>query len=574
MRNALLVAILVGLCGSVLAHEPQVPIALAWEGDGTLRVALRDARQVASIDPKTGRVVGRLALPFRPASMAASQDGKTYWIGGMEGEVAEVSANRVRIVREATHRGRARVVPLQNGRIAVVSAWDDKARIIDATSGALVRSIDLGFSPGAIVRKPDGRLLVADSFGGTLADVDPESGRVRKRSIDGVNLRATALAPDGKEVLIGHMTQYGPVPITGSNIDWGLVLSSRLSAVRLSEFDRDEGERVPRRQMTLDGPAHGAADPSALAVSPDGRVVLIALSGAHQVLKNDRLLAQSAGGAPDLLPLGNYQRIEIANVGRSPLDIAIDPTGEFVATADAMSDTVTILDVETFKVQTTIRLGPEPARTPAQRGEAHFLDGRLSHDRWMSCGSCHARGHTNGLNFDTLTDGAFGAAKNTPSLLSARNTPPYGWTGGFPTLAGQIHQSLGMTLRGPNAQASTVSDIAAYLETLKPPAPRRDANDPSARRGAEVFEARKCALCHAPPRYTVPSLKYVALDDGPGGHKEFNPPSLRGVGWSAPYFHDGRAANLDDVLKVHPPTLLSPLPPAERADLAAFLESL
>lgn len=576
MRTAVLAALLLGPLCAVVASEPQVPVALVWATDGTLRVALRDARQVAVVDPKSGRVVDRRPLPFRPASLAVGDEPGTLFLGGMDGEVALLGPEGVRTIRRATGRGSTRVVALGRSRIAVVSTWDDALRILESRSGAVVRSISLGFSPGAIVRKPDGRLLAADAFGGVLADVDPESGRVRRRSMDGVNLRALAIAADGKEVLIGHMVQYGPVPITGTNIDWGLVLSSRLSAVRLSEFDQEdhEGERLARRQLTLDGPAHGAADPSALAVSPDGRIVLIALSGAHQVLKNDRLLAQNAGGAPDLLPLGNYQRIEIADVGRSPLDIAIDPSGERAATADAMSDSVTILDVETFKPRKTIGLGAEPTRTPAQRGEAYFLDGRLAHDRWMSCGSCHAGGHANGLNFDTLTDGTFGAAKNTPSLRAVARTPPYGWTGTLPTLDAQVRQSLGATLRGPVAAPSVASDIVAYLETLTPPPPRRDPTDPAARRGARVFEARKCASCHPPPRYTVPSVKYVALDDGPGGHQAFNPPSLRGLGWSAPYFHDGRAATLGDVLAVHPPSLLNPLSPSDRADLTAFLESL
>jgi mono/diheme cytochrome c family protein/cytochrome c553 len=579
MRIALLAGLLCASLGSVRAGEPtgpQVPIALAWDGEETLLVALRDGRQVARIDVKTGRVVNRRAVPFQPASMTVGGGPGTFIVGGMDGEVAVLGQPAVRILRRATGRGSTRVVSIDLSRIAVVSTWDELVWIIETEAGAVVRSIRLGFSPGVILRKPDGRLLVADSFGGKIADVDPETGRVRRRSMDGVGLKGMAVTPDGKEVLIGHMAQYGPVPITGNNIDWGLVLSSRLSAVRLAEFDREdsEGERLGRRQLTLDGPAHGASDPSAIAITPDGRFVLIALSGAHQVIKNDRLLAQSAGGAPDLLPLGNYQRIEIANVGRSPFDIAIDPSGTFAATADAMSDTVSILEVETVRVQKTIHTGEVVARTPAQRGEAHFLDGRLSHDRWMSCGSCHPGGHTNGLNFDTLTDGVFGAAKNTPSLLAVKNTPPYGWTGGLPTLEGQIHQSLGSTLRGPAAEAGVASDIAAYLVTQRPPPPRRDPQDPAAFRGARVFEDRRCASCHAPPRYTVASLKYVALDDGPGGHKEFNPPSLRGVGWSAPYFHDGRAATLDDVLKVHPPSVLTPLPPSDRADLAAFLESL
>ena len=52
--------------------------------------------------------------------------------------------------------------------------------------------------------------------------------------------------------------------------------------------------------------------------------------------------------------------------------------------------------------------------TAADRGERLFFDGRLSHDGWLSCQSCHTDGHTNNALADTLGDGSFGAAKRLP----------------------------------------------------------------------------------------------------------------------------------------------------------------
>jgi cytochrome c peroxidase len=58
------------------------------------------------------------------------------------------------------------------------------------------------------------------------------------------------------------------------------------------------------------------------------------------------------------------------------------------------------------------------------------------------------------------------------------------------------------------------------------------------------------------------------------GETEFNPPSLLGVSQRAPYFHDGRAASLDDVLKSshHNPEM--PLKEQEIQTLRQLLESL
>ena len=559
---------------------PQVPVALAWGRDGMLRVALRDARQIAVVDVATGRVAGRTPLPFRPSSLASGSEGVDLLVGGTEGELLAVGPRGQTALLAANGKGAVRVVVLPKGRAAVVTPWERALRVVDTSEPRVIRSIPLPFGPGAIVAREGGRLVVAEAFGGRIAAVDPETGRVLVRVLDGVNLVAMALSGDGKELLVGHMAQFGNVPVTSTNIDWGLVLSSRLSAVRLAELDRDDpalaGVAVPRRRLTLDGSRHGAADPSALAVSRDGTVVMIALSGAHQVLKNDRTRGSRERESADLLSLGHNQGLEVVEVGRSPTDLLLDPSGESVVTADSMSDTLTVVDVRDLSVVRTIRLGADPPRrSVSQRGEAAFLDGRHGLDRWMSCASCHARGHTNGLNFDTLGDGGYGAAKNTPTLLGVGPTAPFAWTGQFRSLAGQVHQSLRTSLHGPSTDEPTSEEIAAYLQTLAPPPPLRIADDPAVLRGARVFESRRCQVCHRPPSYTTAGTRDVGLDDGAGGHRTFNPPSLRGVGWSAPYFHDGRASTLDAVLKTHPPgTTTSPLSTAERGDLAAFLEAL
>ncbi len=436
-----------------------------------------------------GQVVSRQDLPFSPASLACLEDGVTFLVGGSDGELLALAGETARPINGATGRGPTRVIALDGTQAAVASLWEGSIRIIDAASGAVARTIEVTFPVGAMVRRPDGRLIAADAFGNRLADVDPVSGRVFLRVIDGVNLRGLAISGDGKELLVAHAYQYESVPITSSNIDWGLVLSSRLSGVRLTEFDPDasgrEGTVVARRRLTLDGSRHGAADPSSLAVSPDGSIVMIALSGAHQVLKNDRRLGSSAPDTSDILPMGHNLKLETLEVGRSPVAIVFDPSGERTVTANAMSDTLTVVKIADLSIAATIRLSPGfTTRTASQRGEAAFLDGRHGMDRWMTCASCHPAGHTSGLNFDTLGDGGYGASKNTPSLLGAAPTAPFAWTGRFPDLTDQVHQSLESSLRGPSANdEETIGDLAAYLQTLESPPPRRSANDPLAVRG-------------------------------------------------------------------------------------------
>ena len=573
--------VLVGLkVAAASAGQPiaKVPSALAWNHDGRLLVALRDARELTTIDPKTWTVVATRTLPFRPSSLLSIGGTTEVLVGGMDGELIAIAGDKIKTLRERRGRGPLQVVAIDAERLAVASPWSRSVELIDRRTSKSLQLIPIGFSPGRLIKASEKRLFVLDAFGSRIARVDLATGAVRSRVIDGVNLHAAALSGDGRELLVGHMSQYRAMPVTTTNIDWGFVISSGLSAVRLSEFegpDDTEGKVVARRKITLDGTAHGAADPSAMAVSCDGTIVMITISGAHQLLKNDRTLGStSTGDSEGLLPLGHNQKLETLEVGQSPVDLVLDPNSEFAVTADAMSDTLTVVRVADLEVVKTIALAsPENRPNALQRGEAAFNDGRLAHDRWMTCATCHPRGHTNGLNFDTLGDGAYGAAKNTQSLLGLGTTAPYSWIGQFARLTDQVDHSFKTSLRGPAPEGTIVDDLAAYLASVNSPPPLRPSDDPAAVRGAKVFENRKCDSCHKHQNFTSDGIKNVGLDDGPGGHKAFNPPSLRGTAWSAPYFHDGRAATLDDVLDVHPNPGRE-LSPADRDDLKAYLESL
>lgn len=553
-----------------------VPIAMAWNSAGLLHVAARDGRCLYTIEPQRWRVVKTLPLDIRPASLASIDESRLL-VGGADGDVRIVDLRDGRIAaRLSAGRGTTRVTRLSRDLAAVASVWDWRVRILNLETGAFVATHPLEHAPGKMLARPGGRLLVLDAFRGRITDLDPgRPGSERTRNVAGANLLAAEISPDGKELLVGHMVPYGELPLTRANIDWGLILSSKLSAIPLTAFDepRPADGELPARRLTLDGSGHGAADPSALTISRDGRYIVIALRGAHQALVVDRSLGgeMSAG----LLPLGDSQRLVSVDVGRCPADISFDPTGRYFITTDSMSETLTVIKLDDLSQLATVQLADDPSTpTAAQRGERQFHDGRNSMDLWMSCASCHPAGHTTGFNFDTQADGGYGAAKNIPTLLGSIATPPYNWTGNTPTLPAQIHKSLRTTLQGGGLNDAHVADIVAYLRSMPSPPPVRLEADMAARRGANVFDARRCGQCHTPPMYTFAGVKDVGLDDGSAHNQRFNPPSLRGVSQSAPYFHDGRAETLRDVVGAHDPLGTHPLSDQDRDDLIAFLLSL
>ena len=131
-----------------------------------------------------------------------------------------------------------------------------------------------------------------------------------------------------------------------------------------------------------------------------------------------------------------------------------------------------------------------------------------------------------------------------------------------------------------------------------------------ARRGFELFRGRAdCDRCHFGPNFTdgrvrdqglpdLPEMAFGLDPDDPlarleAGQRDSNPglvrtPSLRNVGRSAPYMHDGRFADLTEVLRFYSEfagntpearargVTLKPINLSEReiADLVAFLQSL
>lgn len=191
----------------------------------------------------------------------------------------------------------------------------------------------------------------------------------------------------------------------------------------------------------------------------------------------------------------------------------------------------------------------------------------------MSCQTCHTDGHTSGVAVDTMSDGSYGAPKQTPSLLGVARTGPWTWLGRVDRLEDQVKKSITTTLRGADPTDRQVEALTAYLRTLEPPRPVVVANAEAVARGRALFEAHDCATCHAAPEYTTPRTYDVGLADAVGA-RAFNPPSLRGVSRRPTFLHDASARDLPDVFRVaHHPDETS-FTPAEVADLVAFLESL
>ena len=275
-------------------------------------------------------------------------------------------------------------------------------------------------------------------------------------------------------------------------------------------------------------------------------------------------------------------------------------------------------------------------------GELLFNEKRLSLDTSISCASCHLPmfGFADTLALSKGVGGKVGT-RNTPSVTNMSARPLLFLDGRANSLEHQVHFPINNAvemdftiaaaikrLRKDKAyrqyfktiygqlpdSANLVDAIATFersLETSNTPFDRWMVGDSSAMnaaaiRGREVFmsEKAKCFECHFSPDFTGDEFRNIGLYDGSPTLNDvgrfaitkdssdlgrFRVPSLRNVGVTAPYMHNGAFGTLRQVIDyydnphqtvknaINMDTLLQKpllLTEQEKTDLEAFLHAL
>ncbi len=228
------------------------------------------------------------------------------------------------------------------------------------------------------------------------------------------------------------------------------------------------------------------------------------------------------------------------------------------------------------KVAWSSSLSSSPLSQAAQRGRNLFHkgnDSRLSMSGAMSCANCHPEARSDGLSWRIE-----GTELQTP-LLAGRllGTHPFKWDGQDKDLQTSLMKTT-VRLGGGGIAIKDANDLQAYLESL--PSVRSNQETTIAaisaqKRGQQIFNNKEvgCSTCHSGKNYSD-GKSYEFSDDIP----HVNTPSLLGLAASAPYYHDGSAASLRDLVlengSVHGMGRLDTLKTGDVDDLVAFLETL
>ena len=204
---------------------------------------------------------------------------------------------------------------------------------------------------------------------------------------------------------------------------------------------------------------------------------------------------------------------------------------------------------------------------------------------------------------DADGDGIRGIAHRLPGGAIGR----FGWKANIPDLKSFVRDAMGNEMgitsppdaanpfgllvdadavQDPEIPAADIDDLAFFMEMLAFP-PKLPAT-PQTLQGEQLFTSVGCAKCHVPVLDGVEAFTDLLLHDvqkpgfqgvaqGEAVSGLYRTPPLRGLRDTAPYFHDGRSATVEDAVKRHDGEALAvreafeALAPAERAALIAFL---
>lgn len=243
------------------------------------------------------------------------------------------------------------------------------------------------------------------------------------------------------------------------------------------------------------------------------------------------------------------------------------------------------------------RLFPEMAHAPTASaaviagGKALFA---------QHCASCHQPEH----GFGDPRALSPGATRHTPTLYNVGYQPHFGWDGRDTRLEARVEREFQEHAGIAQVSADDVAAVSAYVRTIvsgDAPFDEFEAGDSEAvgqdvKRGHHVFRSvASCSSCHVPPLYTDHQFHNTGIEHESAGRRavtgkardqgRFKTPTLRSITRTAPYFHDGRAATLEQAVDlmlaggIANPNLDSGLTKIvltaeQKRDLIAFLRSL
>ena len=523
-------------CGAVETGHGSAPFGLAFvPGTNTGLVTLQGSGEVLRFDAATATVLSRGPVNAEPRGLAITGDG------------ADAYVTRLR-----------------------------------STSAGLVTRIDAS----------------------TLASISDISLRVDSTTVDAESrargrpnyLTQIVISPDGRTAWVSSKQDN---VLRGEKRDGQRLTHDSTVRAIASLIDVSRESELAERRIHFDDRAGAVA----VAFSPRGDYVFAVLQGSDSVSIIDAYSGEIKGAME-------------RGTGTAPDGIWIDESAGRAFVSCFTSRSVDVYDIaaalasvsfEPALVGKTNTVASEVLTSAELKGLRIFYnarDPRMSRDGYVSCASCHLGGGEDGAVWDFTQRGE--GLRNTLALNGRKGAAlgPLHWTANFDEIQDFEHDvrdefggtgfmtdsafSAASSPLGPRkaGRSNDLDALAAYVSSLddfgrSPHRTPTGALTAEAETGEALFGELGCGSCHSGTFFTDArrhDVGTISADSGAGSGSPlanvgFKTPTLLGVWRTPPYFHDGSAATLADVLDAQHGGERA-LTADERTALMAFLRAL
>lgn len=479
-------------------------------------------------------------------------------------------------------------IAVSGNKAYVANRFSDTVSVIDLKSNTVKKTVKVGREPQALTivgnevyvasHLPEddatGKLVSADVY---VISTSSDAVTDTIPMINGTgSVKDICASPDGTKLYLSCIISRYTYPTT--QLDRGWINTNAVAII-------DTAAKSNEVTVLIDDVDLGASNPWGIAITDDGKKLVVSASGTHEAVvidvneMNKRINAVKAGNGlvdsvsdiVDYLPFLNDAKVRVQLEGNSPRGISI--AGDKAYIAEYFTGDIAVVNLSNNTVN-TLSLGEQPENDLVRQGNILFYDASVCYQQWQSCASCHPDARADGFNWDNLNDG-LGNPKSTKSMLYSHRTPPTMVTG--IRASAEVAVRAGMKyIEFNNLDESGMVALDEYLKALQPeqsPYLNRDGTlTEAAIRGAKIFEEAGCAKCHAAPLYTDLKIHSVELHDQVDGweNRDMDTPTLIEIWRTGPYHYNGMFETMYESMGYDAPELTE----QEKKDLAEYVLSI
>lgn len=544
------------------------PAQLLVLEDGRVAVTLRDKNRVQILEPGASSSdpldsLCEVPVAAEPIGIAATPDDQQIVVTSAWGKrLTALDAASMNVAFEVpiAREPRAVLVDDNGTRAFIAHVVGAKMSVVDLTTDKHdVREIDLRakavertFNAGNKLRGGCQGFALAKSV---VAEDDDEPRFIEKPLIKGEAPKPPPnTTPKPKGRVFAPMVTVDPGELNIRSSGYGSSVALTPTEAPIVSVIDGAAERALTSNVLPDGsrPAGECLLPRAAAVSPSDGSLFVTCLGIDALLELD-----SRGIDPMRLERRRW------SVPSGPTGVAIDGGGKRAVVWSQFDRELSVIKLDSedsseghvTRVATSRKAKSEitPEIAWGRRLFHRTDDPRIARDG-RACASCHPDGREDALTWST-PDGP-----RQTIMLAGRttSTAPFSWMGNHSDLRAHVKETLrrlgGMGLPDNPASFDELDALIAYLNSMRGPSvegARADEDQMKlVTKGKELFfeDAQGCATCHVGGSGTDSVKHDLGMASAVHGRGAFDTPALRFVAGTAPYFHDGRYASLEELL--------------------------